>query len=490
MSQVVTSIGSLNAQRDLSTPQGASATALQRRPPGPRISALKGDANGQAIPERLTPICGLDQARRDANEGISLSQTAEGALSRIAKILQRVRALAVQSANATRSATEREALNDEVSRLIQECDRIAATTMFNGRKILDGSYQGRRFQVGVNVDETIDVCITGASAADLKNNSITLESGTGHDGLGTVTVAAAGAAACNRVGAQTLTIASRAGSMTVGVAPNDQAGTIAASIEAVVAATGVSAKATTSATIASLSADGTVSFSIKGGGTAAAISAKVATTDLTALATAINDVAGKTRVTAILSADKASITVEQADGKDIVIQGFANSAGGTVTLCGSAAASAPRPLASDGRGSACMAGSVRLNSDLGFTVVTSAGTGVLASATAATASTVAKLDSVDISTLTDAHRAIDIIDAELAQINRMRVSLGAIQNHFQNAIANPQTTSETLSDSRIRDADFAAETAALTRAQILQRTGTAVLAQANAIPDNVLTLLR
>jgi flagellin len=494
MSQVInTNVPSLNAQRNLTTSQGALATALQRLSSGLRINSAKDDAAGLAIAERMTTqIRGLDQARRNANDGISLSQTAEGALSQTGEILQRIRELAIQSANATNSATDRKALNDEVNQLIQEVDRVAGTTTFNGLKILDGTYQGQQFQVGANANETIGVSITGASSNDLKNNSITLESGTDNDGLGTATAAAATAPAGNGVGAQTLTIAGGAGSTTVSVAANDQASTIAASINAVVAATGVSAKASTTATIASLSADGTVSFSINGGGTATTISAQVTTTDLTALATAINDVSGKTGVTATLSADKASVTIKQADGKDIVIEGFTNSAGGTIAVDGSATASTPEALTSGGTDSTRVAGSVTLNADQGFTAVTSAGTDVIAGGTTTTASTVAKLNSVDISTVSGANRAVDIIDAALAQVNRIRASLGAIQNRFQNTIANLQTTSENLSASRsrIRDADFAAETAALTRAQILQQAGTAVLAQANAIPNNVLTLLR
>ena len=254
----------------------------------------------------------------------------------------------------------------------------------------------------------------------------------------------------------------------------------------------MAAKATTSATIGTLSADGTVSFTINGGGTATAISAQVTTTDLTSLATAINDVSGKTGVTATLSADKASVTIKQADGKDIVIDGFTNSAGGTVQVDGSATASTNEALTSGGTNSTRIGGTVSLSSDQGFTAVSSAGTDVIASGTTTTASTASLLSSVDISTVTGANSAIDIVDAALAQVNRIRASLGAVQNRFQNTIANLQTTSENLSASRsrVRDADFAAETAALTRAQILQQAGTAVLAQANAIPNNVLTLLR
>ncbi|MEO8039119.1 MAG: flagellin, partial [Betaproteobacteria bacterium] len=375
---------------------------------------------------------------------------------------------------------------------VQEVNRVANTTTFNGLKILDGSYQGQQFQVGANANETIGVSIQGASAADLKNNTVALQSNTDNDGLGTVTTGANTAAAGNGIGAQTLTIAGASGSSTASVAANDQASTIAASINAIVGNTGVAAKATTSATINTLSASGTVSFSLNGGGTATSVSAQVTTTDLTALATAINDVSGKTGVTASLSADKASVVIKQSEGKDVVLEGFTNSAGGTVQVDGSATAATNEALTSGGSDSTRIAGQVTLNADQGFTVASSSGTDVLTTGTTATASSASLLSSVDISTVNGANSAIDIIDASLAQVNRIRASLGAIQNRFSNTIQNLQVTTENLgaSRSRIQDADFASETAALTRSQILQQAGTAVLAQANAIPNNVLSLLR
>ncbi len=494
MSQVInTNIASLNAQRNLMTSQGSLQTALQRLSSGLRINSSKDDAAGLAISDRMTSVIrGLDQARRNANDGISLAQTAEGALQQSNEILQRVRELAVQSANATNSAGDRKALNDEVNQLVQEVTRIATTTTFNGLKILDGSYQAQQFQVGAFANETIGISLQGATANDLKNNTVVLESGTDNDGLGTVTAAANTAAANNGVGAQTLTIAGGAGSSTVSVNANDQASAIASSINALVGSTGVSAKASTSATLASVSADGTISFTLNAGGTATVLSAQVTATDLTSLATAINDVSGKTGVTATISNDKASLTLKNSEGKDITLEGYLNSAGGTVTIDGSAAASTAETLTSGSTDSTRIAGAVTLFSDQGFTAVSGTGQDVNTTGTTVTASTATKLSSVDITSVTNANSAIEVLDASLSQINRIRGTLGAIQNRFQNTIANLQATSENLSSarSRIRDADFAAETAALTRAQILQQAGVAMLAQANAVPNNVLTLLR
>jgi flagellin len=497
MAQIInTNIASLTAQRNLNTSQSALQISLARLSSGLRINSAKDDAAGLAISDRLTTqINGLDQARRNANDGISLAQTAEGALNQTGDILQRIRQLAIQSANATNSATDRKALNDEVNQLVQEVNRISSTTTFNGLKVLDGTYQGQQFQVGANANETIGVSIQGASSTDLQNNTITLATGTAHDGLGAAEAAAAGTApATNGVGAQTLTISGGAGSSTVTVNAGDQASAVAAAVNAVVASTGVSAKAITTATVNGLAANGTISLKVNGGGTATTISAQVTTTDLTALATAINNVTGKTNVSATLSADKTAVTLTQADGKDITVEAFSNSAGGatTINVTGSSASDTAVSLVNAAANSTRVGGTVTLNSSLGFTAVTSAGTDVIAGGTTTTASTAAKLSSVDISTVSGANSALDIIDAALSQIDSLRASLGAIQNRFENTIANLQTTSENLSASRsrIRDADFAAETASLTRAQILQQAGTAVLAQANAIPQNVLTLLK
>ncbi len=496
MSQVInTNIASLTAQRNLNTSQSSLQISLQRLSSGLRINSAKDDAAGLAISDRLTTqINGLDQARRNANDGISLAQTGEGALAQTGDILQRIRQLAIQSANATNSATDRKALNDEVNQLVQEVNRVASTTTFNGLKILDGTYQGQQFQVGANANETIGVSIQGASSSDLQNNSVTLQTGTANDGLGAAEAAATNTApASNGVGAQTLSISGAAGSSTVTVNAGDQASAIAAAVNAVVSNTGVSAKATTTAKIDTLSASGTVSLKVNGGGTATTVSAQVTTTDLTALATAINNVAGKTNVTATLSADKTSLTLTQADGKDITLENFTNSAAGTVHATGGSANDTAVTLTSGGTNSTRVGGIVTLNSSLGFTAnATTAVTDVIAGGATATASTASKLSGVDISSVSGANSALDVIDAALAQVDSIRASLGAIQNRFENTIANLQTTSENLSASRsrIRDADFAAETASLTRAQILQQAGTAVLAQANAVPQNVLTLLK
>jgi flagellin len=159
MPQVInTNIASLNAQRNLNKSQGALNNSLQRLSSGMRINSAKDDAAGLAISERFTAqIRGLNQAVRNSNDGISLAQTAEGALGEVTNNLQRVRELAVQSANATNSSSDRAAMQQEVSQLVLEIDRVANQTNFNGVKLLDGSFAAQSFQVGANVGETIEI---------------------------------------------------------------------------------------------------------------------------------------------------------------------------------------------------------------------------------------------------------------------------------------------------------------------------------------------
>ena len=155
-STINTNVASLTAQRNLSGSQSALNTSIARLSSGLRINSAKDDAAGLAISERFTgQIRGLNQATRNAGDGISLAQTAEGALKASGDILQRVRELAVQSANATNSATDRKALQDEVGQLVAELDRISQTTEFNGKKLLDGTFGTAQFQVGANANQTI-----------------------------------------------------------------------------------------------------------------------------------------------------------------------------------------------------------------------------------------------------------------------------------------------------------------------------------------------
>jgi flagellin len=386
MPQVInTNIASLSSQRALNGSQNALTTALQRLSTGTRINSAKDDAAGLAISERFTSqIRGLNQATRNANDGISLAQTAEGALAEVANNLQRIRELAVQSRNATNSTTDRAALNAEAQQLKAEIDRVATTTSFNGVKLLDGTFTNAAFQVGANVGETITVAaITNSQSANLGSYS-----------YAQVTGAAA-----------TTFTAITAGDLTIN----------GVSIGAIAADTNAANRASS-------------------------------------VASAVNAYSSATGVYA---------TVLAASPTQVVL-----------TNSGSVSATPNVVIAHAGATS------------------TAAISGLTAATT--TAATATGFAALDLSSTGGADAAISAMDAALTAVNTARGTLGAIQNRFSSTVANLASTSENLSAarSRIQDTDFAAETATMTRSQILQQSGVAMLAQANALPNNVLSLLR
>lgn len=504
MSTVInTNLASLAAQRNLSTSGSDVQTALERLSSGLRINSAKDDAAGLAISERFTSqIKGLAVAKRNANDGVSLAQTAEGSLGETSKLLQRMRELAVQSANGTNSATDRAALNSEVNQLKSEIDRITTATQFNGQKLLDGTFTSKNFQVGANSNETVSIDITATNTSTLANNTFAGRGNTDEKGLGSITTGAT--APTNGVAVQNITVTGSLGSKSaIAVAAGATAQTVAASVNTNTGSTGVSATAITKAGL-TVAAAGTVTFNLTGSGTGAISATLAASTDLTALRDAINGSTGTTGVTA--TGTGTTLTLSQADGKDIKIDTMAHDAIAANAVVGtiqgfksdgtSDGTMTALNLEEAGTDSATVAGTVQFKSDKAFSVTSSvAGSaGGIAGGTAATAqaSTSTKLSTINISTEAGAQTAIDIIDASIQSVSTQRADIGALQARFDSIISNLTTGIENQSaaQSRIRDADFATETAALTRAQILQQAGTAVLAQANAAPQNVLALLQ
>jgi flagellin len=491
-SVINTNIASLNAQRNLSMSQSSLTTSLQRLSSGLRINSAKDDAAGLGITSRMSSqITGLNQAARNANDGVSLAQTAEGALGTIQDNLQRIRELAVQSANGTNSSVDRASLDSEAQQLIAEVSRVASQTSFNGLKLLDGSFSTQAFQVGANAGDTISVNSIADSRATALGSNILQGLGTvvGAGGVGATKAAAADLTGGNTVGAETnLTITTLNGGTTapISYAAGADAKAIASAINAASSSVGVTATATNSATLGSIASAGTVGFTLNG----SAISAAVADpTDLTALMGAINGAQGATGVTATFSStsSKASLTLSTTDGRDISMLDFTNS-GATktadfsgVTLTGGAATD-----------SSIKSGSVSLSSSKGAVTLASANTDAFTTATQSSAFSALNAISLTGTTGANSSAALAVVDAALAQVVSTRGDLGAYQNRFTSAISSLQSTSENLSAarSRIQDTDFAAETANLTRAQILQQAGTAMLAQANALPNQVLSLLK
>jgi flagellin len=497
MPQVInTNMASLNSQRNLNASQGALATSLQRLSSGLRINSAKDDAAGLAITERFSAqIRGLNQAVRNANDGISLAQTAEGGLSTSGDLLQRMRELAVQSANGTNSSSDRASLQQEVTQLKDELSRIATTTQFNGQNVLDGSLSATQFQVGASANQTINIGIASSKATDIGNFSLRSTAGTSASISSAVSANTTSIA--NRVAAQTLTIAGNGKTNTFAVALGAQASTIATSVNGTTASTGVAATAATGVRLSTLSATGNITFSLNG----VAIGATVSNTnDLTSVATAINAQSTTTGVTA--TSDKSgNLVLKNTTGDDIKVQDFTNSGSGTVGIVGldvynnnATVGSAVTSLAASGGGndSTTVGGQIKFGASNGYTIQSTDNSNSVFAGSVQQASTLTAVDKLDISTIDGANDALSTIDAALTTINNTRASLGAMQNRFAATISNLSITAENLSSarSRIQDSDFASETSALTRAQILQQAGTAMLAQANSVPNGVLSLLK
>lgn len=392
---VNTNVASLNTQRNLSNSANALSTTMQRLSTGSRINSAKDDAAGLQISNRLgSQISGLNVAVKNSNDGISMAQTAEGALQQSTNILQRMRDLSLQAANGSNSDSERGALNDEVTQLKKELDRISNTTTFGGRQLLDGSFGTTSFQVGAAANEIISVSIGEMSSKSLDATHFE-----------------------TTIAASTVTsgTASAAGSVSVGFSVNGKSYSVDAKF----------AK----------------------GDTDVQVNQKIAA--------AINDT--NSGVGAFVDEESGNITI------------VAKEASATA---GQSAFSLTSIASGTGAGAA------------GFTAgaVTGSATGT---------SRQTKISEIDLTTAKGAQVAVQAIDEAIKSIDSQRAELGAVQNRFENTIANLQNIGENVSAARgrIQDTDYAAETAALSKNQILQQAGTAILAQANQLPQAVLSLL-
>jgi len=403
-----TNVVSINAQRNLGLSGNSLSTSMQRLSSGLRVNSAKDDAAGLAISERMsTQVRGLTVAARNANDGISLAQTAEGALGKVGDMLQRMRDLAVQSSNATNSASDREALQSELSQLRDEVDRVAKTTTFNGAKLLDGSFTGGVFQVGANSGDNITV---GA----LSNTKVT-ELGNSIYGSGATAATATDAL-------QTI------------LAGN---GTVAAADVTI----GIQGANSTAVQTVTIKADANMTKEQALGKAIEAINSKTADTGVTAFLE--EDAAGvkqiQLRATEDTSGTATSVAVTYSSGTNVTGTGNNLVAAGTLTEAG----------------------------DKG-------------------------IDQIDISTQSGSWEAMQRLDKAIDSVSSARGQLGALQTRFEKAVENIDIQNEnvTAARGRIIDADFASETANLSRAQILQQAGTAMVAQANQLPQNVLSLLR
>lgn len=488
MPQIInTNIASLNAQRNLNNSQSAGDVAMQRLSSGLRINSAKDDAAGLAISERFTSqITGLTQAVRNANDGISLAQTAEGALDEVTSNLQRIRELAVQAANATNSDSDRQALNQEVQQRIAEVNRIASQTSFNGLKVLDGTFGVQNFQVGANAGETISVRggdargsqlgavvaqTTGLAATTIATNtSLTLDN-TGLD----FTASTGGTVIVNGV---TVTLTSAAHGDAEALA-GALAGAITASTDTALDGISVVADGDSLVFTNNLGTPVSVVFSLTDG-----TDTFDSTESIAAAETLADKFAKRESVTFTADVNGTEIDIENATSLQDVLAKI-NAQTPNTGISAYLNASNTEIYFSSEQGTDF---SVTLSLDTD-------GDGTLddlTPITGATADNYISLNDIDISTSEGADLALIAIDYAITEINSFRADLGAIQNRFETTIANLSTSVENLSAarSRIQDADFAQESAELARTRVLQQAGLSVLAQANAKPQDVLQLLQ
>jgi flagellin len=461
------------------------STSFERLSSGLRINSASDDAAGLSISTRFSAqIRGLNQAVRNSNDGISLAQTAEGALNETTNILQRIRELAVQFANDTNNSSDRESIQAEVAQLKTELDRIAGTTNFNGNNVLDGSFLSRDLQVGANVGETINVSISGASTTDLARqarydsdvadfvNATTL-SGLVIDGSkGSATIR-------DTVGADDQISTALASSSAIAKAAAINDSSDSTGVRAIVGQTEVTfVNAVQGDTL-----DGSENFTINGEQIAGF---DVAANDASgSLVDAINAVSDDTGVVASLDKDS-KLTLTAADGRNINVTFSSNNVETGLGYAGT-------EIAADSAGNTLLAtGSITLQSNDVFELSNAAGVADIGFSEGVFGVNSEKsVNSIDVSTREGAVEALDVLDLALENVSAQRADLGALQNRLESTINNLSTTSENLSASRSRilDADFAAETAQLSRNQIIQQAGVSILAQANQQPQIALALL-
>lgn len=465
-----TNVSALNAQRTVGKTQDQLSLAIQRLSTGFRINSAADDAAGLAITDRMTAqIRGLNQAVRNANDGVSTLQTADASLQDVTNLLQRARELAVQAANDTNTSSDRLSLNAEAGSIIAELDRLANTVAFNGKKLIDGTFSNAQFQIGANANQTISFSIgnaqtsnQGAKITQGLSVSSTVFTALSSAGITVNGVAITGLSSLTDIDQVINAINNKTTETGVTAIKNTQ------TIVTDTGFTGINAGSSQTLTING------VSITLTTGNASTASD----------FATTVNQFANQTGVTVTTGSTSTVVTFTRTNGGNIDI----SETTGTTGVGDNVGSSASRIF------NAGFTLSVELNktltittgsnaSDLGFTtgVVGTAGTGYAEK----------RVSALNISTASGANDAIQTIDFALTQIGKLRGEIGAVQNRFTSAISSLQVASENISAarSRIRDTDVAKETAELTRNQILLQAGVSVLAQANQLPQIALSLL-
>ena len=497
MTVVNTNVAALASATSMMKNTKDMESAMAKLSSGYRINTAADDAAGLSISEKLEgQIRGTAMAVRNAQDAQNMIDTIEGASGEIVTSLQRLRELAVQAANSTNSSVDRSFLQKEASQLLQEIDRIAHQTQFNGMNVLDGSFDDKNVQAGANVNNSIAVDAASMAAQDIGQYVIR---GAAQEN------AAAAAGADNAYAAGNIIINGFAGTATVASSQHDTAREARDDINAIADKTGVTAKAATHVHLSAVSAAGTIQLTIGHNGavgvgtdSATTVTATVSDTeDLTALRDAINNAAGSTGVTAKFfegSTDELLLTDQ--DGDDIQLNNYTN---GTATMVARAynfhgtsasANSADTTITSGGTDSITVIGELVLGSSQAFSI--SNVTATYFAGTTSNQSSLENVGDIDIGTMVGAQKALERIDGAIDMVNTQRAELGALSNRLDKTINNLTNVVENHSatKSHIKDANFAQETSQLTKAQILNQAATSMLAQANASKQTILALLQ
>lgn len=486
-----TNISALAAQGSLRKTGLAQDTAMERLSTGIRINNAKDDAAGLAISTRMTAnIRGISAAIRNANDGISLTQTAEGSLSAIGDNLQRIRELAVQSANTGNNISDRNALNAEATQLIAEIDRVASNSKFNGINLLDGSFQNQSLQIGAGNDANDRINVSIASA---KSSTLGVGSGSSFSSSVVGTTGITAALAVGDISINGVQVGASQADGVSSTAPTISAISVANAINA------VSGQTKVTATVSATSVSGTAATGfgtainsgdvvINGVNIGALGIAGDAATRGSQMAGAINAVSSQTGVKASFGSNGA-VTLTAADGRNIEVTKSSSSA----------ALAATTGLGSSTATSTVTRGSVTLSSSDsqgitigGVTATVLAASGLATGAATVTTTAGAGVSTLNLTTASGSQSALSVLDNAINAISDARAAMGAYQNRLTASISNLETTSMNLqaSRSRILDTDYAKETTNLAKSQIITQAATAMLAQANQSAQSVLALLK
>ncbi|MCJ7852528.1 MULTISPECIES: flagellin [Pseudomonas] len=477
---VNTNIASITTQGNLTKASNAQTTSMQRLSSGLRINSAKDDAAGLQIANRLTSqINGLGQAVKNANDGISIAQTAEGAMQASTDILQKMRTLALSSATGSLSADDRKSNNDEYQALTAELNRISETTTFGGQKLLDGSYGTKAIQVGANANETINLALDNVSAKSIGSQQVK---------SGTIAPSASGLAAADLVvtgNGQTKTV-----SYGAGASAKDIAAQLNGSIGGLTAAASTEVKLA----VASGAAATPANFDLTVGGSTVSF---IGVTDTASLADQLKSNAAKLGISVNYDESTKSLEVKSDTGENLSFKAQAGASAISVgAKDGSGAYDAGGLTALSGTvgTTSVVTGQISLDSAKGYSVANGAtGTGATTLfGGASVSSTKTTIADTDVTDAVNAQNALAVIDKAIGSIDSVRSGLGATQNRLQTTVDNLQNIQKnsTAARSTVQDVDFASETAELTKQQTLQQASTAILSQANQLPSSVLKLLQ